>query len=24
VLTQTFVDPLWVPAHTYPPQMQRY
>jgi len=24
VLAQTFVDPLWLPAHAYPPQMQRY
>ena len=24
VLVQTFVDPLWVPAHQYPQEMQRY
>ena len=24
VLAQTFVDPLWVPAHPYAQQMQRY
>jgi len=24
VLAQTFVDPLWAPAHAYAPQMQRY
>ena len=24
VLAQTFVDPLWIPAHAYAQQMQRY
>jgi serine/threonine protein phosphatase PrpC len=24
VLTQTFVDPLWVPAQQYPQHSQRY
>jgi serine/threonine protein phosphatase PrpC len=24
VLAQAFIDPLWVPAHAYPQQMQPY